>query len=233
MKILILVLHSKLGIYNELIKIQQDYLNKICSINKNIKWYKYYFDNNVKNNYINEDTNSIIIKGNESHNPGCRIKTYEAFKIIKNMEFDYLVRINEATIVNYKLLEHILTKYSFDYGGAINTIQPRQIDLNAGLFDYRYAGIKYVSGRCIIIKKNIILNILKYLKYNKIDNVIDDLSIGIIISKFTKNWLELKNLFREGNKDNLSRGLVYSHKSINRYDDLNFMKKTIKFIFTN
>ena len=76
MKILILVLHSKLGIYNELIKIQQDYLNKICSINKNIKWYKYYFDNNVKNNYINEDTNSIIIKGNETHNPGCRIKKY-------------------------------------------------------------------------------------------------------------------------------------------------------------
>ena len=230
MKILILVLHSKLGIYNDLMKIQEYYLNKICQKNKNILWYKYYFKEDIKDHFIDEKENSIIIKGKESYNPGCRIKTYEAFKLMKNKDYDYLVRINESTIVDYTLLEKILIRYKPQYAGAINTIQSKQIDEEAGLYDFRYAGGQYMSGRCIIIKKSMVKNILDHLIKYEVHNIIDDLSIGIIISKYEKKWLILNRLVQEGNKFILKKGLIYSHKSENRNDDLKFMKNTIKYL---
>ncbi len=230
MKILILVLHSKSGIYNDLMKIQEYYLNKICHKNKNISWYKYYFKEDIKDHYINERENSIIIKGKESYNPGCRIKTYQAFKLMKGKDYDYLVRINESTVVDYTLLEKILIRYKPQYAGAINTIQSEQIDHDAGLFDFRYAGVRYMSGRCIIIKKSMVEKILDHLIKYKVHNLIDDLSIGMIINKYEKKWLILNWLVREGNKHILKKGLVYSHKSKNRNDDLKFMKNTIKFL---
>lgn len=229
MKIIILILHSKIDIYIKLLEKQEEYLKKFCENYNNIRYYKYYFNNNITENLIDEDTNSIIIKGEESHNPGCRIKTYEAFKMISDKDFDYIIRINESTIVDYVKLIKLLEDCKPKYAGMINRIQKNQIDHKCGLYNNNYEGRYYMSGRCIILSKDSINFINNYNK-NNIDNVIDDLSIGLLIINYTNLWTDFRKFFRLVKNFNLQQGIIYMHKSNNRIKDFENISNTSNYI---
>ena len=123
-----------------MIKEQEEYLKKIIEKRKGVSYYKYYLDPDIKESYIDEINKSIVVK-EESINPGCRIKTYEAFRMIYDKEFDYIIRINESTLVDLILLDNILEKFKPKFAGMINTIQKDQIDPTFGIFDNKYKGL--------------------------------------------------------------------------------------------
>ena len=212
-----------------MIKKQEEYLKKIIDKRKGISYYKYYLDPNIEESYIDEINKSIVVKGRESTNPGCRIKTYEAFRMINDKEFDYIIRINESTLVDLILLDNILEKFKPKFAGMINTIHKNQIDPVFGIFDNRYKGVKYMSGRCIILSKDSINFLNNYDKSN-IDDIIDDLSIGILMVNYTTKWLNLRNYFRLIPFNCKNNGIIFMHKTENRNKDIENFNNTSKFI---
>ena len=172
-KVIHLVLYSDDKYYNQMYNITSKYYKKFT----NVKTIYYKFSNKTE---LNDDI--LTIEGYESYIPGILDKTIKAFDYIKNYEFDYIVRSNISTIINFELLINNLNN-NIDYAGGIKLyINDSYIDINNGIIDGLYKNTYYPSGTSIILSKKIFTHILtnkQYIDYN----VIDDVSIGFLIKK--------------------------------------------------
>jgi len=159
LKILILILYNDTKEYTEMKKIQLEFLKKTCN---NIKFFFYSFKN-IEDKY-KFDNNDLFIRGKEEYKFGILKKTLKAFKIINDkFDFDYIIRQNISTVVDYKnLIKVIEEKHPFNYGGLI--IQNR-----------------FLSGICIILSKKSINILIK----SRIV-FMDDINIGICLVKRNK-----------------------------------------------
>ncbi len=167
-KILNLILYSNNRHYESMKNILMPYLKYIKSI-LNFDFYFYCYDSNLEKDFYIED-HILYIKGKETYIPGILEKTIRSFEIFKNTNYDYLVRTNISSIVDFKLLSVYLTNNYIQYGGS-------KI--------WKLPDFKYVSGTCIIIHKDLLLKILE--NKNKLNyQVIDDLSLGIFVNKVLK-----------------------------------------------
>ena len=98
-------------------EIQENYLNLIKNKYNNFTYYFYTYNNNINSDYEFK-YNMLYLKGIESYNPGITTKTIKAFKIIKEkFDYDYIIRTNISTIINYKKLLKKIIKKNILYGG--------------------------------------------------------------------------------------------------------------------
>ena len=177
MNFLNLVLTSDDKYYNMMYDITSNYYKKF----NNVKTIYYMFSNEIEDDYM-LDNNILYIKGNETFRPGILDKTVKTFLYFKNdyENYDYIVRSNISTIVNFNLLEILLNNTKIEYGGSpvwrLNGLLEKD-----GIMKPEYVNINFVQGNSIIISKNMIQKIIDNIQFIDYD-VIDDVAIGMLIN---------------------------------------------------
>lgn len=238
MKILNLVLYSNHEHFDSMKRLSSLYYKQF----DNVKTIYYKFTSSIEND-IEIEKDVLYIKGNESHTPGILFKTLKAFQYIVNLkeEFDYVIRTNISTVVNFDLLiKQIIINSPIYYGGIL--CQLKYIANNSGI-DPKYQNIPYVSGLGIILS----MDALRYIVYNNhlIDlNVIDDVAIGILFYTYRKD-IKIKNLCYQNNilftSDEMANEIdmnkycdnviFYRNKSMNdRYLDIKKIKNITEYL---
>jgi len=227
-KIIHLVLYSDDKYYNQMYNITSKYYKKFTNV-KTI-YYKFYDKTELIDNIL-------TIKGYESYIPGILDKTIKAFDYIKDYEFDYIVRSNISTIINFELLINNLNN-NIDYAGGVNLyINDSYRDIYNGIIDDRYKNTYYGSGTSIILSKKIFTHILtnkQYIDYN----VIDDVSIGFLIKKILPDIIlyNFSDKFLSFNDINIKNNIVtneiifYRNRNITRDIDIENMSYIIKIL---
>lgn len=126
----------------------------------------------------------LEIKGEESFNPGLRIKTFKALKIcLELFEFDFLVRSNMSTVIDLKQLEEKLgyLKGKSVYGGHAWNLQFE--DHYSGITKEmleKYRNLLYISGTSIILSRDN-CEFIRDNHFRLTDNVVDDVAIGVLM----------------------------------------------------
>lgn len=141
----------------------------------NVTTYFYKYNNNISNN-IEIDGDVINIKGIETYIPGILNKTIETLLLFKNNgeyeKYDYIVRSNISSIVNFSLLSKQLELSPIEYYGSTNI----------GHFTLDNINVPFASGTNIILSKKGYLTLVNNI--NLLDRAfIDDISIAIFFYK--------------------------------------------------
>ena len=148
-----------------------------CMYNTTSKYYKnfsnvktiyYLFSNEIETDYLLKD-DFLYIKGNETFIPGILEKTIKTFEYFQNeyTNFDYIIRSNISTIVNFNLLNSELILNPFDYGGSVLHYRP---------------DCTFPSGTGIIFSKKAFAKLLEKKEFFKM-NLIDDVSVGFLFKE--------------------------------------------------
>lgn len=227
--IVMLVIASRSDIYDQMINKYWCYLIKyIKENNYSIKIYLL-FGNNVKTDDLNlNDDDKLILNTPESYMPGILIKTIESFKIINNLyDYKHIIRTN---LSSFFIVENIL-KISENlndnniYAG-VNGIQPAQ-------------NIPFVSGSGFWLSRDIVNIILN--NKNKLNkNLVDDVSIGDLLSNINKSKLDrydLTNGIEIFDKKKLIEDIIEKEhyhiriNSINKNLDIKYMKAFTELLY--
>lgn len=225
-KILNLILYSKDEAYEQMYEILTTYLNY-----KDIEHYFYCFDNSIEGDYEIVE-NILYFKGTESFIPGILDKTLKAFELFKDYNFDYIIRSNISTVINFDYLLKYLSYLPFDFGGPFsycgNYVSPSD-----GMTEEKhkiYGKYGFVGGCCTIFSKKIIHQLLEHKTDIQNLEMIDDLAIGIGINKFIKNYqkslLSFPNLSFNTNKIQKYK-IIYRNKRNNRLDDVQAINELV------
>jgi hypothetical protein len=215
-KILHLVLYSlNDNDYNNMYNITSSFYKKI----PNVTTYYYCYNNNIDTEY-KLDGDILYIKGNESYLPGILEKTIKAFKYFEKEEYDYVIRTNISSIINFKNLSFVLKEYPINYGGKLECLQ--WIDEKGGIIDTTYWGTTYAQGICIILSSST----YHYLLNTELNyNVIDDVSIGLALKNVY--FINITNYVHNGNYSEYT--IIYRNKTdSNRNKDVEHMKVIIE-----
>jgi hypothetical protein len=227
LKILHLVLHSHNDYYIDMYNLTRNYYHS----SKNVKTIYYSFSPNLKSDYLIKD-DILYIKGKETYLPGILDKTVKALKYFEKElnKYDYIVRSNDSTIINFDKLEKLLINDPIDYGGGM-ILKLGWLDPKSGIYNKKYWGCKYASGTSIIFSRDTLKKLLK--NDNKINkDVIDDVSIGLWVKKvspkiqpksFQKYFTVVENLNKLKDKDII----FYRNRTEDRSIDIQNMKKII------
>ena len=223
LKYINLVLYSDNEEYGEMKEITQKYYKKF----ENVKTIYYKFDDKINEEYLMEG-NVLKIKGKESYVPGILEKTVKALEYVVTYNYDYLVRSNISTIVDFKLLDEEIQKNPIEYGGGlINNLQ--NLDENSGIKDDTYFGLKYVSGTAIIMSKKTLTTMIE--NKNEINyKIVDDVSIGVLMHFLKKEPALIKEgsflMVSEENGDTEKIIKMISEKPYIFYRNRNSDRKT-------
>jgi len=228
--IVMLVIASRSDIYDQMINKYWCYLIKyIKENNYSIKIYLL-FGNNVKTDDLNlNDDDKLILTTPESYMPGILIKTIESFKIINNLyDYKHIIRTN---LSSFFIVENIL-KISENlndnniYAG-VNGIQPAQ-------------NIPFVSGSGFWLSRDIVNIILN--NKNKLNkNLVDDVSIGDLLSNINKSKLDrydLTNGIEIFDKKKLIEDIIEKEhyhiriNSINKNLDIKYMNSFTEILYS-
>ena len=188
-RILNLVLHSESSHnnekYNEMYYCLSTYY-KIFEDHNDVKVKTVFFRytdipniSNLESDY-DMDGNILYIRGKESFLPGVLEKTLKAFKYFENEldNYDYIVRTNISTIIDFKLLAQELEKNPIQfYGGGNKRVLQWT---GGGINDSTWFGTEYIEGTAIIFSKDAIRYIILNDHLIKKD-IIDDVSFAIFM----------------------------------------------------
>ena len=201
--------------------------------------YFYKYNENISGNI--EITGDIInIKGRESYMPGILNKTIDAFMLFKNNgeyeKYDYIIRSNISSIVNFSLLSEQLELNPVEYYGSTNI----------GYITLDNTNIPFASGTNIIMSKKGYMTLVNNI--NLLNRAyIDDISIAVFFHKLNikitkvdkagengfvfvpiiNNNLEYEKLVND-------KYLVYRNRSENnRHFDVINMKNIIKYLVSH
>jgi len=164
-------------IYEKMKNIQEQYYN---FYEQNILTIYIKHTKNDKNiEYILEG-NILHINGDESIIPGALNKTIKALQYFKNMKYDYLVRSNISTIINFDNLIHELHKNPIDFYGGGKVLNLQWIGY--GIKDATFFGTLFSSGTSIILTNSAVKFLLEKAHLLKYD-IVDDVSIAILIKE--------------------------------------------------
>jgi hypothetical protein len=165
MKIIILILANDTPYYLKI----QDLWRKYMNSHPNIESYFIKYDENLKTD-IQEIGDTIYLRGTDSFRPGCFVKSIETFKyILKNKNFDYVVRTNMSSVWDLNKLYKIVYSNNFESAGVLAT----------------HAGINYISGAGILLRRDIValLASIEYTPNLFVETeMADDVLLGYILS---------------------------------------------------
>jgi hypothetical protein len=222
--------------YNEMYKITNEYYKNFS----NVKTIYYKYSNTLEDDYMLDNENNILyIKGVESHLPGILDKTLKTFVYFKNDifedKYDYIIRSNVSTIINFDIMDNIIQEKNLDYGGdplwLLTSIFPHD-----GIMKPEYTNIVLVQGNCIILRTTVIKEIIS----NIIDvdmDVIDDISIAIFIKfkcpDIIPQCIHNRRLTQDCNEDyslldDAMNHAIIQNKNIDRSIDIKQMKYMTK-----
>lgn len=237
MKVLILSIFSETDFYNKMREIQRKYVNSTDIFDYYFISYKKDIDSEIK-----LDGDTLYIKGTDTY-MNILEKTIIAMGFFKQKkEYDFIIRTNISTIINYKLLLPYLEstrKTKLFTGGRSIEVYPKDNDPSIGvtLFKkhiYSMNGVRFFQGTCIIMSSdvaNFIIQNSNCLKYD----IIDDISIGLFIKTYLPE--EYKLLFTtipphmSINSFTPNSVFIRNRSEPDRMVDVNFMEKIVGSIY--
>ncbi len=187
MKLLNLVLYSLSNnkeYYEEMKEISHEYYKQFSNVTT--IYYKY--NSEIDNDYelIDEILN---IKGEkENYVPGILDKTIKAFEYCdKNNwleKYDYIIRSNASTLINFDLLikELHINPILFYGGGSVMDLQWN----GGGIIDNTWYGTLFVTGTSIILTPESVKHIIQNKHLLRYD-IVDDVSLGIFFREHNPN----------------------------------------------
>jgi hypothetical protein len=142
------------------------------------------------------DGNILYIKGKESFLPGVLEKTLKAFKYYENDldNYDYIIRTNISTIVDFQLLAKELHENPINfYGGGNKRVLQWT---GGGINDSKWFGTEYIEGTAIIFSREAIKYIITHDHLIRKD-IIDDVSFAILMREHRPDVVvqDLSNYF--------------------------------------
>ena len=227
-KILNLILYSEESIYCEMYSILSSFLKS-----QKVDHYFYCFRNDES---FFEGENSKIIgdiiffRGIDSYIYGILDKTFKVFDMFKNSNYDFIVRTNISSIINFDLLIEYLKSNYMDYGGSLSH-SGSFVDIPAGLTIEKnklYGNIPYIGGSCIILSIKFISKLLTDKDIIMGYCVVDDVAIGVYFETKCKELIKGKLnydscLFDAEKYD--EKCILYRNKKQDRNIDIFFMQK--------
>ncbi len=163
MKLLILVLSHKDngGTYSNFFETQKKTWDSINV--ENIETY-YYFGESSDNVIIGDEIHTTDVE-----TPKCTEKMITTFDLIKNFNFDYLVRTNSSSYLDKKMIYNFLLDKprSGYYGGIIGN----------------HNGISFASGALFTMSRDVFNIVVDNLDKINCD-LIDDVSVGDLLRNF-------------------------------------------------
>lgn len=124
----------------------------------------------------------LQIPGSESFVPGILEKTWSALQWASQLEihYDYVVRSNISTVVNFQNLEDALRVNPIDYGGC-HVLTLAWLDEAGGIVDSSLLGTRFASGTCIIWSAPCVSRLVQH---GDVDtSIIDDVSIALTMQR--------------------------------------------------
>ena len=225
LKILNLIIYNENEEYERQMKVELE--NYLKQFENNVLFYFIAYRETQKD-YIIVENNCIYIKGKEGFVPQVLDKTIIALEYcIKylNINFDFFVRSNISSVINFNLFPISKLGFTNVYSGS-NKQTLDWLDPNFGINSeniHKLKGTVYAQGTSIILSKNV----CDYLLYNKNNldrSIIDDVSIGILLSK-KFNFIDFKQPKKHIINDIDKDAFVIRNKSENRYDDISRINK--------
>jgi hypothetical protein len=176
---LILFNHDDNGAYDKMQRTSHEFYKRF---NSNVDTYYYCFSPKQSQPFILDDKSGILyIQGEESYAPGTLDKTIKVFHWAEEKlpKYDYVVRSNISTLVDFEELLPALENTPIEYGGGLINDLAWQ-DERSGVKDETYYGTKYASGTCIIFSTDCLKKVIAK-SYLMNYNLVDDLAIGVFI----------------------------------------------------
>lgn len=171
-------------LYEEMFEcMNQFYSSYVNHKDVNVKtiYMKYTLDKNIleDKDLVLKD-NILFIKGNESFLPGVLLKTLSGFKYFEHElnNYDYIIRTNISTIIDFKLLSKELQQNPINFYGGGNKRILRW--LGGGIKDSTWFGTEYIEGTSIIFTPLAVKHIIDNIHLIRTD-LIDDLAFAIFI----------------------------------------------------
>jgi hypothetical protein len=192
---------------------------------------QYFVTFSNKYNDITIVDNIIYIPGDETYTPGILDKTIKAIDYCVNIlkiDYDYMVRSNISTVIDFNKL--IIPDNNIDilYASPL-TDYSRQLNTYDGMNNLLTQKVLYASGTSIILNKLGVDYLLN--NSNKLNmKIVDDVAIGILMSNIT-NVKQLPHKMIWNNID--SDGIVFRNRTNNRNDDNKRMKTIVSNILSN
>lgn len=190
MKILHIVVHSReitnleRGFDGEAYEKMYKSLSHLYAMQPNVRTIFVEFSNSIQNSFLLEG-DRLILKGKESIIPGLMVKTLEALMICSAEEYDYVVRSNISSVINF---QNLISYINLDQNKNINYLGGfvwllNWIDPVNGIVDDKYFGTRYASGTLALFSKECIKKIIRYRHF--IDySICEDLAFGVFCTKF-------------------------------------------------
>ena len=185
LKVINLILYSPSPEYDQMKEILSTYLSKA-----GIEHYFYCYvktlpgDEEVEHWRDSKDfaivDNMLYIRGEESFLPGVLNKTIEALQVVQDKEYDYVIRTNVSSIVDFELFLPYLTAGKYDYAGPIY-YTGCYVDVPSGTTPEKHAIYKehhFIGGLCLVLSKKAIKMLVEDAEVLRAFGVVDDLAIG-------------------------------------------------------
>lgn len=182
-KILILSIFNETPEYNIMKNIQKQYIHS----NDLIDYYFVTCDENI-NSKVKIVDDIIYVKSSENYLNILEktIIALDYFININNKNYDYVIRTNVSTLINYNLLIDYLNnlpKENIYTGGILFSLD--WLDYKYGITDYKKElynlnSLIYFQGTGIIMSYDVVKFMLENKYYLKYD-IVDDVAIGLFI----------------------------------------------------
>jgi hypothetical protein len=204
MKILILVLsYDDSGIYTEFYKTQKQTWD---SVNVDGVETYYYFGDSYENKIVGYDIHTSVPESLIN----CGSKSIEAFKLISNMDFDFVFRTNSSSYIDKNLLKlHLENKPKNNfYSGILGN----------------HFGIPFCSGSGFVLSKDLVHLLID--NKEKLDfSLIDDVCFGKFLSSNNIPLIQSKRFDLTYNISEIDVDFFhYRLKTNDRLNDVNNMK---------
>lgn len=129
--------------------------------------------------------NILYIKGKESRLPGVLDKTIFAIEHWKSIEFDYLIRSNISTIIDFNNIPYDELKKEGIVYASSDLITLNWFDIPSGINNRKLFGTTFASGTNIIFNRKGVDYFLEH-KHLLRRDIIDDVSIAILMNQVIK-----------------------------------------------
>jgi hypothetical protein len=213
MKVLILVLSMNDGKhYSEFFETQKKTWDSI-----EVEGFKtfYYFGNHSENEIV---SNEIHLNVTESIDNTSK-KFVESLKLIKDFDFDYIVRTNSSSYIDkFKIQEFLKNKPTEKFISGVIGKKDK---------------LKFVSGACFFMSKDIVNFILENEKDMNF-NIVDDVSLGYFFDKhnlkltnkdITRFWLDIEHMkYPHEIPMEYFHYRIFTGSNRERYNDIKIMK---------
>ena len=215
-RILNLILYSSEDEHNvKMYAISSKYLKL-----KGIDHFFYRYKEDLEDEYMIED-DIFYIRGKETYRPGVLEKTLfvlEYFSKYLGNTYDYIVRTNISTCLNFDILKSSLQKKPVDYGGPLYYTLSK-LNPIGGMDEenlVKYGNYGFISGICIVLSSKATNYLISKKEEILSYGLMDDSAISVAIRSNKDHSLideEIKGTI-EWNKDSFNpTALIYRNKT--------------------